>query len=334
MNTKTQNLLDQIVADKKELQKKMMFEVDAPAMATLSAFLFASAGKKADIERYQECKSYFKKTVNLFSEMRGISSVIVITKMCLSENYEEYLSGVTEVYKKLRSIHKLTASPYMVLAAINIYEGGKLEKADENIEKLETVYKEMKSEHFWLTGDEDRPFLAMMVSRNIDYIAISSEVSACYEASKSMSFSKEAMHTASQIMALSGKDVTTKVDNLKETMTAFKEYKVRGFKYELMPMAATIGLVDGNPGEKAAEIREIYDYLRTQKGFKWYLDSTKRSLYSMLAYAIANLDADKTALNSVINTTLTNIIIEEIVMLIIVTSAANSAHSATSSSSN
>lgn len=331
MDAKTQELLDQIVNDKRALERKMLWETDSGAMATLSAFLFASAGKKADIARYAECKKYFKRHVNAFSAMRGISEVIVITKMCLADDYEVFLSGVTEVYKKLRHIHKLTPSPYMVLAAINIYEAGGVEKADDNIEKLETVYKEMQSDHFWLTGDEDRPFLAMMVSRNVNYSVIAEEISACYEASKKMSFSKEAMHTASQIMALSNKSVETKVEDLKGTITALKKNKISGFKSELMPMAAALGLVEGNAEEKSVAVKEIHDYLKKQKGFKWYIGSTRRAQYSMLAYAILNLDSNVAALNSVISTTITTIIIEEIIMMIIIASAVNSSSSSSSS---
>lgn len=330
MDIRMQELLDQVVEDKRLLQKKMLWEADSAAMATLSAFLFAGNGKRADIDRYVECKKYLKKNVSVFSEIRGISAAIVITKMCLANNYEEYLSGIMEVYKKLRSIHKLSASPYMVLTAMNIYEAG-LDKADENIEKLEVVYKEMKRDHFLLTGGEDRPFIAMLVGRDIDISSIASEISACYEASRKMSISKEAMHTAAQIMSLSGKDVDTKVTDLKETIAAFKKYKLRGMKYELMAMAATLGLIEKNPEEKASAIKENYDYLKTKAGFKWYLGGTKRTLYSILAYAIVNLKDDMTALNSVISSTLTNIIIDEIVMMIIISSSVSSASSSSGS---
>lgn len=331
MDTRTKEFLDQIITDKHELQKKMLWEADSNAMATLSAFLFASKKKSADIERYVECKKYFKKNVNIFSELRGIARVIVITKMCLSSDYEEYLSGVMTVYKKLRSIHKLHATPYMVLAAVNIYEAGGVEKADDNIEKFESVYKQMKADHFWLTGDEDRPFLAMLVSQNIDFDSISNEISACYEACKKMSLSKETMHTASQIMSLSDKDIDTKVEDLTNTINALKKYKLRGMKFELMPMAAALGLINKDPDQKASYIKEIYDYLKTQKGFKWYIGGTKRSLYSILAYALENLDGDNTALNSVISTTLTNIIIEEIILLIIISSSASTSSGSSSS---
>lgn len=330
MNTNTRNLLDQIVEDMNLLKKKMVFEADSYALATISAFLFASAGKRADIDKYVECKKYLKKNVSVLSEMRGIAEAIVITKMCLANDYEEYLSGVMAVYKKLRKLHKLTASAYMVMAAVNIYEGGGMDKADANIEKLETVYKEMKAEHFWLTGDEDRPFIAMMVSRDMNIAAISSEISECYEACRKMSLSKEAMHTASQILSLSGRSVEAKVADMSETMTALKKYKVRGMKSDLMPMAAALGFVNAGPEEKAKEIREIYDYLKTQKGFKWYIGARQRSLYSILGYALGNVEEDSAALNSVINATLTNIILEEIIYMTIVISAANSSHSSSS----
>lgn len=334
MNSQTINLLDNIVEDMNLLKKKMIWEADSYAMATISAFLFASANKRADIDRYVECKKYLKKHVNLFSEIRGIAEAIVITKMCLSANYEEYLTGVVETYKKLRKIHKLTASAYMVMAAINIYEGGGANKEDENIEKLESVYKEMKADHFWLTGDEDRPFLAMMVSRDMDIRSISADISACYEACKKMSLSKETMHTASQIMALSEKSVETKVADLNDTVNALKEHKLKGMRYELMPMGATLGLIDGTPYEKATAIKEIFDYLKTKKGFKWYIGGRQRTLYAILAYALENLDGDKAALNSVISTTLTNIIIQQIILLIILTSSSNSARSSSGSGSN
>lgn len=332
MDTNIQKIIDQVVADKQLLKKKMIWEEDSNAMATLSAFLFASAGREADVDKYVECKKYFKRNVNLFSEFRGIAQAIVITKMCLSENYEEYLNGVTTVYKKLRSIHKLTASPYMVLAAINIYEAGGIDKADSNIEKLESVYKEMKAEHFWLTGDEDRPFLAMMVSRDMDYTAFSSEVAACYEASKKLSLSKEAMHTSSQIMALSSKNVDSKTDDLKATIDALKNHKVAGLRSTLMPLAATLGLIDETPEVKAAEIKEINDYLKKQVGFKWYIGGTKRSMYSILAYALGNLDGDKAVLNSVISTAIAEVIIEEIIAMIVIMTAVNTSRAASSSS--
>lgn len=330
MNTRTQYLLDQIVEDMNLLKKKMLWETDPRAMATISAFLFASAGKRADVDRYVECKKYLKKHVNVFSEIRGIAQTIVITKMCLAPDYEAYLSGVLGVYKKLRKLHKLTASAYMVMAAINIYEGGGAENADANIEKLETVYKEMKADHFWLTGDEDRPFIAMIVSRNIGIAAISSEISACYEACRKMSFSKEAMHTASQIMSLSGRSVEAKVTDMVDTVKALKAHKLRGFKANLMPVAAALGIVNAAPEEKARDIKEIYDYLKTQKGFKWYIGGPQRTLYAILAYAMGSVDEDTAVLNSVINTTLTNIIMEEIIMMTVVVSAANSSHSSSS----
>ena len=334
MQNNVQELIDNIVADRKLLYGKMWWKTDASDMAILSAFLYASAGKRADADRYTECRKYLQKKVNVFSEIRGIAEVIVITKMALSDDYEEYLDGVMEVYKKLRDIHKLTFSPYMVLAASNIYEAGGKLKADDNIAKLERVYKEMQADHPFLTGDEDRPFLATLVSRDLDVSSISSEIGNCYNACKSMSLSKEAMHTASQIMALSAKDTATKVEDLSINMKAVKSHKLPGLKSVLMPLVAALGLVNADPDEKAADIKEIYEYLKHQKGFKWYIGGPLRTMYSMLVYCLVNLDGEAAAINTVISTTVTNVIIEEIMTTIIIATAASSASHSASSGSN
>ena len=332
MNENVKEIIDRVVEDVPRLRKKMIWEFDSRSMATVSAFLYANAGKQTDIERYMECKKYFNKHVNAFSQMRGIAKTILITKMSMQEDYASYLEGVTEVYKKLRNIHKLTASPYMVLAAANIYEGGGLVKADENIEKLEELYKRMKGDHFWLTGDEDRPTLALIVSHNMDAEAITNEINACYMAAKSLSFSKESVHSAAQILAFSGKSTEVKVSELKETLDCMKKAKVKGPKYELIPAIAALGMIEKSPENKADEIKEIYEYLRGQKGFKWYMANGERSLYSILTYAIANMNGSNAVMSTVVSTTITEIVIEEIILMIMIASAVS--RNASSSSSN
>lgn len=332
MNSSSKSLVDRIVADREVLNKKMLWEFDSYAMSTLSAFLYANDGRTVDIYRYEECKKYFKKNVSVFSELRGITAVIIITKMALQADYQTYLAGITEVYGKLRKIHKFTASPYMVLSAITIYENGGLAKADENIEKLEKVYKDMKADHFWLTNDADRPLIALLVSNDIDVNLISPEISACFEAIKKMSFSKDSVHSAAQIMALSGKETSEKAKKLDELMTEFKNAHVMGAKYEMLPIAAALGFIEEDSKVIANEIKEIYDYLKTQKGFKWYIGSSRRTMYSILAYTIANLDGDKAVMNSVINNTVTQIIIEELIVLILIMSSTSSSSSSSSGS--
>ena len=100
-----------------------------------------------------------------------------------------------------------------------------------------------------------------------------------------------------------------------------------------MPMAAALGLINASPEEKAVSIKENYDYLKTQKGFKWYIGNTQRTFYSILAYALLNIDENKAVLNSVISATITNIIIDEIIMMMLVSTAVNTSSSTSSSSS-
>ena len=90
---------------------------------------------RALAEKIASDQEMLKQKVSVFNAFRGVAFTLVITKMVLQDNPEAYLDGVMSVYQKLRSIHKLTASPYMVMAALTIYENGGSEKADWNIAK-------------------------------------------------------------------------------------------------------------------------------------------------------------------------------------------------------
>lgn len=94
-----------------------------------------------------------------------------------------------------------------------------------------------------------------------------------------------------------------------------------------MPLSAALGFIDEGAEDKAKEIEEIYHYLKGQKGFKWYISGIQRSMYSILAYSIVNMNEDTAVINSVISTTLTNIILEEIILISLLASSTNSANS-------
>lgn len=323
MNITTRNLLDQIMTDKKLLENEMPQEADASAIASLSAFLFASAGQKADIEKYITCMNYLKEYTKVFSEVQGTAAAIIITRMCLSIDYKTYLMEFEEVLLKLLKVHQVSNSPYMVLSALNIYEAGGLANTDENIAKLESSYKNIKMNYYWLTSGEDHPFIAMLESRNIDVPMISANVAECIKACHSMPFPKEAIHTAAQIMALSDKVADVKVAELKATLEAFVKFKIRGLKYELIPVAATLGLIEKSPEVKALSIKENYNYLKYKEGYDSPVSEAERTLYSVFAYAIENFNQSDALINSVADPGTTTVFIEEVLLMIIIYAASN-----------
>ncbi len=319
MDAQLQALTDQIVADKRILKKKMFWEMNSNATATMSAFLYASHGRRADIDRYMECKKLLKKKASILSEFRGIAFTLVITKMTLAEDPEAYVDGALAVYKKLRSLHKFTASPYMVMAALTIYENGGLEMADENLAKLEDIYKKLKAEHPLLVWDSDRALLALMVVSGLNIDLIAQETENCYEAVKKLSLDKDAVHSLAQILALNSKSTDDKAAQVTHLVKAYKEAHLRINKSIGLSSVGALTFLNISDEDIVAKTAEVDSYLKTQKGFKWYSVYPKyRHLYSQLIVAISCMPENSEVAGALLANAVTAIIIQEILTLIIV----------------
>lgn len=320
MDQKLQKICERVADSRTTLIKKMTWEIEPNLVAIMCGFIYASKDKDVDVDRYMECKKILKKEVNAFSEFRGIAGTMVISKMALSDDPEEYLKGALSVYKKLRSIHKLTASPNMVLAAINIYDAGGVEKADENIELLEKLYESMNKKHAILVSDKDRGFLSMLATSGLDAEKVLEETENCYKALSGMSvFNKDGVHSMAQILSMFSMNTEEKAERVKAMKDALKAVKCPVSKQFGLPGLGALSMVKGDVNEIADEVAEAEKYFKTRKGFKWYnAGGTEfRRMYAQLAVSLRYLPEANATVGTQIVSSMTVALIEEIIMLLI-----------------
>lgn len=337
MDQKMQDVCDKLVKYRKMLKKKMFWETDSNAVAIMSAMMCISKNVPADIDRYLECKKIFKKNVNILNEFRGISETMVITKMTFQEDPETYIQGCLKVYKKLRKIHKFTADTYMVMTAINIYENGGLEKADENIEKLEDVYKQSKAKHPFLTGTNDRPLLSLLVLSDIDFENIIDESEACYERVKKFSvLHKDQLQTMAHIMSLSAVPADDKCQKAQDIIKGLKAAKKPIAKDYGLPIVGAMALLDMPVDEIITKICEADDFLKHQKGFRWFsIGRRTRRMYDQMVVVLTYMEDSSTMASAIMNNTMTMVLMEEVMLMLFATSmAVSTINSSASSSSN
>lgn len=334
MEEKVRELCDRAVAGRTAIRKKVAWETDANSMAILSSLICLSKNRDIDAEAYARCKRIFKKNVNVFSEFRGVAEAMVITKMTMEEDPEKYIQGAVAVYKKLRAIHKLTASAYMVMAALTIYEHTGVEGADAVIEKLEEIYKEERRRHPFLTDDSDRPFFAMLITSGLGVDELIQSIEECYEDIKREFFSKNTVHSMAQIMSLSSKATAEKTKIVLDYLDGMKsEGKPISRSYGL-PGVGAMTMLDMPVHEMVQKTAEIDDYLKTQKGFKWYSVAPRiRRMYAQMILMLAYLPENNTMLASIMTSTMTMALMEEIMMMIIVTNTAMMTASSSASAS-
>ena len=325
----------ELIADNAQvLRKKLRWETSPNNLAIMSAFILAANGKKADLKAYNECKKILKDNAGILSEFRGLGQAMVITKMTQAKDPEAFLQGSMTIYKKLREIHKLTASPFMVMAAITLYENGGLQQADENIDKLEALYKAEKAKHPLLIDDQDRGYLAMLVAFSMNADNISDEIERCYEAAKKLSIDKNSVHSMAQVMSLSGKSSDEKVKFAQDMVKKLKAAKTPISKSYGLSAIGSLTLLDCDEDTLVSEIAEAEAYFRKQKPFKWYnCDKRLRCVYATLAVLVSRTADKEAVLATGISSTLVMVLVEQLIMMsvIVAMNASNAARSSASS---
>lgn len=334
MNEKLIDICDMIYEDKEVLRKKMIWETGSNSLSILAAFMYASENKRADAEKYKECKKILKKTVGAFNELRGLVEAVVITKMSLTDNPQEYAEGVRDVYKKLRSIHKLTASPYMVLASMTIYEKGGVAKADEYIDILEEIYKKMKAAHPMLTWDSDRALMAVMATSDVNVDKIIDKVEENYKTFKGMTIYKDALHSMAQALAVSDKPSEVLKEEITDLSKELKKAKKKVDKQFGLTTLGLLTMLDIPKDQIVSEMVEADEYLKTKRGFKWYNNNGPRfrRIYDALVVMLLHANGQNEMIKAAMSTTM-DFIIAVIVSTMIAVSSSSAAASSSSSGS-
>ena len=332
MDTRTQTVADLVLKTHHNLRKEMAWEAGSNNCAILAAMIGAAYGREITTEQYRACKAILKKNAGMFSEFRGLARPMVIAKMTLHENPEAYLQGSLEVYKKLRSLHKLTASPFMVMAAMTLYEHGGTIAADANIDKLENLYRGLKHDHPFLITDTDRGYLAILIASGCSIDHTVEEIERCYNASRSIALDKDAVHSLAQVLALSGKSTDIKTQNVKATVAALKKAHMPISKSYGLSAVGALELLDLSTEEKVQQVSDVTNYLYGKKGFRWYNDGKRIvRMYASLITLVAQASPEHTALAANINSTLIMTLIETLIITMIIAASAAASSAASSS---
>lgn len=325
MNENVKNTCDLILENRNAMEKQMFWEMDANTYALMAGLLATARNVHADPEKYKECKKILQKNAGVFSEMRGLAGAVVVTKMMMADDPEKYVKGVTEVYHKLRDIHKLTASPYMVMAAMNIYENNGVEGADEAIERLEALYKELKDKHPMLINDTDRGYLSMIATSKMNLAEVTQRIEAAYDMCNKLSIDKDAVYSMAQMLAFSDKSAENKFEFVEGILSGLDANHTPISKGQGLVLLGVLSLLDMPKEELVQDISDASEYLKGKSGFKWFDESQRmRTVYAALAVFLTYAK-DKSALGSNISSNIAMNIAEEIVLLIVVITAMTTA---------
>ena len=130
-------------------------------LSLMASLIFTSADKEVDPERLKECKKILEKNTGLLSNLRANPKLVILSKMAVSDDPENYINSVSEVYKKIHKGIQLENS-YMALAATLICDLGRQDEAEDLIAKAEQIKRLMNKDHPVLTSSEDTSFIMFL----------------------------------------------------------------------------------------------------------------------------------------------------------------------------
>lgn len=266
------------------------FRLEDNQMCIAAGLIFTSADREADAEKLTECRKILKQQTNIFSKLRSMTEIVVISKMALSENPENYLNEVLRVYKMLRKAG-FEDSSYLVQASLLICDLGVRDECDEIALKAKEILKCLNRNHPILTSEEDisSAILLAVSYKNVDTVIRDFEEGYEYFTDQyKLRVSKNAVQELCEILAITYGDMRSKCDAVADI---FNEFKKRKSDYGKDMEFATLGLLtdlDLTIDELTGEIIEAAEYLRDKDGFKDKDQkdySKKRLMYAALLVA-------------------------------------------------
>ncbi len=276
---------DLMIRDKQIINKNFLCEFDI--MEIVGSLILSGEGMEVDKEKLKECKKILSKNVSCFSCIRGIGRTLTICKMAISDDPQKYIDDLEMVYKKIMK-GRFFNGEYMVLAASNVCDNGKVSEADRLTEKFNEIDDRMKKEHPILTGAEDWSLAMLLAMSDKSVDSIINEMEEGYRYMRDMKFraTSNGLQALTQVLSLMGGGMESKCDKVIRLSDKFREKGVRyGKEYEVAALG-TLTDIDADEETLVSEIIETAEYLRKAKGFGvWHLDKKTRIMFATLIVA-------------------------------------------------
>ena len=294
----------------------------------LAALFYALEGQPVDCDAIQGAYTRIKETSGIFSAFRGNMALSLSALLALSGNQETLFSDVLRVYEMLKKT-KLRNSDFLVVAAYQIAAHGNAGQYPQIVARTRTFFDGMKAKHWFLTGEDDYIFAAMLGLSAMDVSGGLARMEQIFSRLKPEFRDGNSVQTLAQVLVL-GESTDDTLNRLLSLRGTLKEQRLRLDKTYTLPSLGVLALLPADTETIVRDIGEAQSFLRTQKGFgRFSVDTQTLPLFSasIVAHAYAeNLKDD--VLTASLATSILNIIIAQETAMIAAICASSAAAAA------
>ena len=330
MRNQLQNRCDIFVQNRNVIKDEFGWENSY--IYPLCASLYTSKNILADTAQMRACLDLLKDKTGIFSNFRSTSKMATVTMLSLSNQPEESLDNLLNVYSALKEI--FWGSEYLTVAASIIVNMAAPSQYHDVVARTRMIYDRMKVAHPYLASREDAPFAALLALSELDDVHIEDEMEQCYVLCKPSFFSGNAVQSLSHALALGNRPAQEKCRRVIEIYDRLKSagYKY-GKSYEL-PTLGVLALLDVDTALLCEDIMQVDDYLRGQSGFgPLGIGARQRLMYAGILTMDDYIPETKTMELASINSVVSLVIAQQAAICAAIV-AASAAAAASSSSSN
>lgn len=330
MEQRTARRLELLVENQQDIKGEFFWQ--SSILQRLAALLYAAENRRIDSSAVRECYELIKSRTGVFSSFRGNTTMTLATLLSLRSNPSLLLDRVLSVYKLLKQT-SFWSSDYLVIAAYQIAAGSSEDQHERIAEKTRAFYEAMKREHFFLTGQDDTIFAAMLGLSDIEIPAGTAHMERLFAALRPHFFSGNGLQALTQVLLLGG-EVPGMEERVLVLRDALREQGARLDRAETLSSLGVLALLPGDAGQIAREVAVTAENLRAQRGFGFWssVSNRERLLLAASLVALDSIDRIKEGtLQSVLSTSVLNIVIAQQAAMIAAASASAAAAAAASS---
>ncbi len=254
----------------------------------ICAELFAEHGIEPDVKQLKKCESYLVKEEGFFSDFSGISALMIVTTLAMSDDPKKKLKQL----QKARSIIRKYFPPvpdYIPLASIILSETDDVKEQEALAAKASKVYDKLKSGHRILTSGGDILFSLLIARSGKDTETVIEDTKRCAAYLKpEMSIDPQSFHCLCRVLAMNGSDAEESCSRFHELYNILKE---RGYHYGKgyqSPMLALAALLPFDVNEIAQDIIDVDTCLSRHEMYRGLVPKYSKTVRLMHAAMIVS----------------------------------------------
>ncbi|WP_070119590.1 DUF4003 family protein [Bacillus marinisedimentorum] len=313
-----------------ELKKQLKWKVSDPRALMLVASMYIINGKPFEMERFIALSDAIKKKAGMFSTLNSYQRFTAAAMLDVRfEKPEEKIEDLLSLYRHLTDGGFSRGAFTYLSALVMLSSEPDGEGYHQKIERSLTIYKGMRSRHFFLTSSSDYPLAVLLTERSEPVEEIMEHIEFFYGNLNDQGFRKgNDLQFLSHILSIDQQaDTRVLIERSKQVFDALHDAGIRP-KPAYYPAIGLLSLLEDRTNT-ILTVREIADQLLDDKLFRWHKDMNFMMGVNIL---LSEKLEDKGVLETGIYTTIEAVIQAQQAALIAAVAGASAASSSNSGS--